>query len=129
MKYKIIAFVLALATMSWTQTATTDQNSASGASSNQSEVKAACPCCQKMAEAKDAQGCCVHHQDKDSAGCCSGKGGKACMKAANSKSDCKDGKCCGGNDKKCCADTAENAVMACCGKKCSMDHPQHDIKD
>src|SRR5208337_3252522 len=61
---KFTLMILALALASWAQTATqnpTSPRDTQKASAAQSETKAECPCCQKMAESKDAMSCCAHH--------------------------------------------------------------------
>jgi hypothetical protein len=126
MKYKLAALVMALAVMSWAQTATqptptTPQQSTAPAD------KAKCPCCDKMAAAdtKDAPACCAHHgkhsehtKDMASCGsgkdgmssCCSGKDAKSCMKGDKDKAGC-----CGDS----CA--KDKTAAGCCGDKCGKD--------
>ena len=59
MKYKLIAFVLALTVMSWAQSTTPTQTPAPGEKSAPADAKATCPCCDKMASAdhEDAHAC------------------------------------------------------------------------
>jgi len=131
MKLTVVVLILALA--GWAQTATqapakpTDAQKPAAA---QSETKAACPCCQKMAEGKDAMSCCAHAKDLKSAAtmsCCGGKDGKSCMKPDKSAdASCANCGCCNGKGQKdCCAQCAKETKMAmsCCGHgHCGMGH-------
>ena len=136
---KFTLMILALALASWAQTATqnpTSPRDTQKASAAQSETKAECPCCQKMAESKDAMSCCAHHNHakgaKEEMSCCGGKDGKSRMKGDKSVSaSCADGKCCNGKDEKgcCCgSDKADKMAMACCGHgQCGMGHDHADM--
>jgi len=138
-KFTLMILVLALA--SWAQTATqnpTSPSDAQKAPAAQSETKAGCPCCQKMADSKDAMSCCAHHNHakgaKEEMSCCGGKDSKSCMKGDESaKASCADGKCCSGKDgKNCCAgsDKGDKMAMACCGHgQCGMGHHDHANMD
>lgn len=131
---RFIPMVLVFALAAWAQTATPNPPSAGDAQKApvaQSSSKAECPCCQKMADGKDAMACCHHEANvKDAAmACCNGKDAKSCMKADKSaKASCEGGKCCAGKDvKNCCAGSEKDGAMAmaCCGKgQCGMGH--HD---
>ena len=143
---KFTLMILALALACWAQTATqstTNANDAQKAPAAQSETKAECPCCQKMADSKDAMSCCAHHSHasggKEEMSCCGGKDGKSCMKGDKSaKASCADGKgctgeaqCCSGKDgKSCCAgaDKGDKMAMTCCGHgHCGMGHDHTDM--
>jgi len=131
----LLVFILALT--SWAQTATqtpanpTDTQKASAAPS---EMKTGCPCCQKMAEGKDAMSCCHHGKDgkgeKAATSCCNGKDGQMCMKGDKSAS-CANCECCNGKgEKDCCAQCAKETKMAmsCCGHgHCGMGHDHADM--
>ena len=134
---KLTAVVLILALASWAQTATqapanpTDTQNAAAA---QSETKAGCPCCQKMAQGKDAMSCCTHQKDAKNGApmSCCGRDGSSCMKGDKSaKASCTDCKCCNGQgEKDCCAKCAKNSTMAmtCCGHgHCGMGHDHANI--
>jgi len=122
--------VLILALACWAQTASQSPADTQQASAAQSGTKAAYPCCQKMAEGKDAMSCCAHAKAAKSAAtmtCCGGKDGKSCMKADKSaKGACDDCQCCNGQgEKDCCARCAKETTMAmsCCGHgHCGMGH-------
>jgi hypothetical protein len=134
---KITLTILVFALAGWAQTATQTPAAPSDAQKTpvaQSETKAGCPCCQKMAEGKDAMSCCAHHKGAKSDAamtCCSGKDGKSCMKGDKSaKADCAGCKCCNGEGQKdCCAECAKNTMaMACCGHgHCGKGHDHTDI--
>lgn len=145
MKFKLTAFILALAAISWAQTATPAKPNSTQPSTSavQATTKADCPCCQKMADGKATESCCAHHPDgsaKSEMPCCKGKdkdgeGAMSCMKGEKDKS----ADACGGNGKSCSgaakedccskADkTTEQAAMACCGangEHCGMAHHDH----
>lgn len=140
MKYRTLVAVLALAVMSWAQTAT--QTTPSTQQSPAPADKKA-SCCDKMnaTDAKDAHACCAHQdaQAKDGAGaasCCAGKDAsccgkdaKSCMKADKDKTatascaNCGSGDCCAkDHEKGCCSQMkSEKTAMNCCGKQCG-DH-------
>lgn len=113
MRHKILALILALTAVSWSQTTTQTPT--------QPPVeKVKCACCDKMASGdakntgmsckrmgKDAKGgasCCG---GKDAVSCCS-KDGKGCMKDDKTASCCKD----------CCKDSKDKTASACCGGTC-----------
>jgi len=133
----LLVFILALT--SWAQTATqTPANPADTqkASAAPSETKTGCPCCQKMAEGKDAMSCCHHGKDgkgeKAATSCCNGKDGQMCMKGDKSaKASCANCECCNGKgEKDCCAHCAKETKMAmsCCGHgHCGMGHDQANM--
>src|SRR4029077_14482800 len=91
MKYKVMAFLLALTMMSWAQSATTSQSAAT-------EAKSGCACCEKMSSAENKDGkSCMRHKGaaKDNAegcsgkdSCCKEKDGKSCMKNDNLADRC-----------------------------------------
>jgi len=121
-RYRFLALILALAVVSWAQTAT--QANPPTQSDTQTE-KGKCPCCDK----KDAVGteggaaCCARHHkmsgegkemasccaDKDNS-CCGGKDAKSCMKDNKEAAACCKESC--GKDK---------TVAACCNGKCGKD--------
>lgn len=135
MKYKMMAFILALTVMTWAQTATPAAPSAPQ-QDNAPATKDKCPCCDKMAgNAKDAHASCMHRDikagdNKEKESCCGGKDAMSCMKgdkdkaAASSCGDncCKDkgaAACCGGKDcgKDCCAKKTGKTAKHCCEDK------------
>ena len=96
---KLMVLVLTLALVSWAQTATPTPAApgAQKAPAAQSETKTGCPCCQKMADSKNAMSCCAHQKDAKSGtpmSCCGGKDGKSCMKGDKSNASCADCQCC-----------------------------------
>lgn len=142
-KIKILAVFMLSAVLSVAQTLTQTKpvppDTPSASSVAQDTKKAGCPCCQKMAEGKDAKSCCPHDAattgEKEATSCCQGKDGTSCMKGDKDKSAdaaCGNGKCCGGNTEEgCCAKadkTTEQVTMACCGGPdghCAMAHHAH----
>jgi len=123
MKYKMLALILALTVVSWTQTSMQPAPS----TPQQSTEKAKCPCCEKMAasDSKDAHAACMRqHDGKDMASCCSGKDGKSCCGGKDAKSCMKDAK----DAKSCCKDCCgkdNDKTASCCnhkaGKGCGKD--------
>ena len=141
MKHKILALILSLTAVSWTQTAT----QTAPADPQQSTAPAEngkCACCDKMASAdsKDGMKCSRHAEHamngkemasccggKDASSCCGGKDAKSCMKGdTNAASCCKEdcGKdktasaCCGGKGcKKACCSKKKEAAMSCCHRE------------
>jgi hypothetical protein len=104
MRYKTLAFILALTIASWAQTTTPSQTPDSGKT-----TAAAGPCgdgCAKMASADHKDGhSCMHHaasakDAKETASCGSGKDAASCSAGKDGKSCAKDDKtsasCCGG---------------------------------
>ncbi len=145
---RFMLMVLALAFAAWAQSASqnpTSPNDAQKAPAAQSETKAECPCCQKMADGKATMSCCARHKHdqgaKEGMSCCGGKDGESCMKSDTSaKASCDDGKCCNGDakcckdkdSKDCCAgsDKGDKMAMACCGHgQCGMGHHDHGTMD
>jgi len=129
----LMLLVLIVALAGWAQTATQTPANPTGtqkASAAQSETKAECPCCQKMAE---GMSCCHHGKDEKAAtSCCSGKDGKSCMKSDKSaNASCANCECCNGKgEKDCCAHCAKETKMAmsCCGHgHCGMGHDQANM--
>ena len=143
-KYKLIAFVLALTVMSWAQSTTPTQTPAPEQKSAPADAKATCPCCDKMASAdhkdahacmhpkatsadgKDAMSCCAGKDATGAASCCGGKDGKSCSKGdKESAASCgKSGEdhamaCCSGKD------DASSAHSCCGGNQCGKPAP-HD---
>jgi len=130
MKFRIIAFLLALSVSTWAQTAALNDP----AQSTPQAPKAQCACCDKASE--NGAGCCHHakgHDEKDAASCCAGKEGAGCcgkgMKCEKPESTAKDSGCCGekgccGDGKSCCGKTeATKASMECCkGMHCERHH-------
>lgn len=121
MKYKLLALILTMTVVSWTQTAT--QSTPSAPQQSTAPDKAKCPCCEKMAsaDAKDAHACCARHGDhkadaKGMASCCTGKDGATCCGGKDAKSCMKAGK------DKCCADCDKGkTAKACCNSNCEKD--------
>jgi hypothetical protein len=113
--FKLLVMILALAVLPWAQTSTPDSSKPEA----QSSAKSDCPCCQKMADSKDAKSCCAHHDmaSKDGKGmsCCGGKDAKSCMKGEKKEMACaKEG---------CCKKDGDKSAMACCsGGDCGMHH-------
>jgi len=118
MKYKLLALILTVTVVSWTQTAT--QSTPSTPQQSTAPDKAKCACCEKLAsaDAKDAHACGARHGDhqadaKEMASCCSGKDGVACCGGKDAKSCMKAGR------DKCCSDCDKSkTAKACCGSDC-----------
>ena len=143
MKIRIIAVVMLSAVFSLAQTFTETKpvpgDEPKAASVAQAQKQTDCPCCQKMAEGKDAQpGCCQHDAatkgETQAASCCQGKDGISCMKGDPDKSSAagsKGGHCCGDDKKGCCqktGQTSEHAAMACCkGGHCGAGHDHGNV--
>ena len=130
MKFRLLAFVLALSVSMWAQTAT--QNAP--AQSTPATPKAHSACCDKAA-AESGSGCCHDAKgkdDKESAGCCGGKEGSSCCGKGMQcgKDMAKNGGCCGdkakcGDGKSCCGKSAEGekTSMNCCkDNQCKRHH-------
>jgi hypothetical protein len=112
---KIMVLMVALGALPWAQTSTPDKTAPAQSTSN-----TACPCCQKMADTKDAKSCCGHDmaaKDGKTMTCCAGKGG--CMKDGKCmKADRKMAKACakaGG-----CNHDGDKAMACCGGMQCGM---------
>ena len=129
MKFRLLAFVLALSVSMWAQTAT----QAAPAQSTPASPKEQCACCDKAA-AESGSGCCHHTKGKDekeTAGCCGGKEGSCCGKGMQcGKESAKNGSCCGdtangADGKSCCGKSAdgEKTAMNCCKDKQCKRHP------
>jgi hypothetical protein len=134
MRFKLTAFILALAVASWAQTAS--QNTPSPAPQENAPQAKACACCDKMASTKEGQSCCRHEMaGKDekamsccsgekAAACCGGKDAKSCMKGDKDKAaSC--GDCCAkDHEKGCCASQKKDdkTSMNCCGDKQCGEH-------
>jgi len=139
MRYKMLAFILALTVASWAQTTTPSQTPDSGKTT---AADGSCgDCCAKMVSADHKDGhSCMHHAssaknaketasccaNKDSVSCCAGKDGKSCAKDDKTSASCCGGKpskdqtgCCSGNESK---TTAKNC---CGGGQCKHDHTDH----
>lgn len=131
MKIKLLAFVLALTTVSWAQSANPTPNDKPAAPAANTS---SCACCDKMAkDTKDMAACC-RHDAKDSKSdmpCCNGEEGKACMKVSTNAAP---GSCCG-KDAACCKEgascctakeKAQSAAKGCCAAgKCDRHAHQH----
>jgi len=142
MKFKLTAFILALAVASWAQTAS--QSAPSPAPQENATPQAKADCCHKTDSAKEGQSCCRHEMagkdekamsccagekaavccggEKASA-CCAGKDAKSCMKGDKDKAaSCGDR--CGKGEKGCCASHTEGdkTAMNCCGGKQGGEH-------
>lgn len=123
MKFKMLAFVLALTVASWAQT-TTPTPDAGKAPAAQAQC---CHDCAKTASADHKEGhVCTHHKGsatdaKETASCCEGKESAACSKdhAASCCKD-KDGKACAKDDK---------TAADCCGSKCGHEMGCHSGKE
>ena len=77
MKCKMLALILMLTVVSWTQTAT--QSTPPSDQPSGTSDKAKCACCDKMAksDSKDAHAACMRkHDGKEMASCCTGKDDK-----------------------------------------------------
>jgi hypothetical protein len=143
MKFNRMLLILSLATLSVAQTSTPTKPDSSAdqkaEAAQQVTAKADCPCCQKMADSKDAKSCCHHDAaakgEKEGMSCCQGKDGMSCMKSDKDNSAdaaCAKDKCCASDSiKGCCArsdKTTEQASMVCCGGAsghCGMAHHDH----
>jgi hypothetical protein len=106
---KMLAVILALTVLPWAQTPTPNNADATA----QSTTTAECPCCQKMADAKDGK----------AMSCCSAKDGKSCMKGDKKEmAACVKAGCCA-EGKDCCKKDGDKSAMACCdGGQCGMHH-------
>ncbi len=137
---QVNGLILWIATIAFAQTATQTKPGTADpqapAAAAQTETMADCPCCQKMAEGKDAMACCQHDKNgKNAMACCDGKDGMACMKGDKNmaaKDCCTNGKCDASAKSGCCAkgDKTSETAMACCGAKgqhCGMGHDHNDI--
>lgn len=119
---KMLAMILVLTVLPWAQTSTPNNAEATA----QSKAKTECPCCQKMADAKDGKSCCAHHdmaaKDGEAMSCCS-KDGKSCMKGDKKEmAACAKAGCCA-EGKDCCKKEGDKSAMACCsGGQCGMHH-------
>lgn len=132
MKFKSIAFILALTVASWAQTAT--QNQAphdNGAPQTQTEHS----CCHKMANANSEKSCC-HQQTGETASatsccsnekgaCCESKNEKSCMKGASGETTATCEECCGkDHEKTCCSPSksGDEKAMICQQNKQCAEH-------
>jgi len=117
MKYKMLALIMALAAVSWSQDAT----QTAPATPDKTD-KANCACCDKMAKSdlqKDHAACMRKHDGKEMATCCCGKDGKSCC-GPDAACCARDGKraqsCCQGKDgMKCNGKTGKECGKDCCG--------------
>jgi hypothetical protein len=136
MKYKIVAFLLALTMMSWAQSAGTNQSSTSEQKPAAADAKTGCACCEKVASAEHKDGMArMRHKSgaKDKAGCCSGKDssckgkeGKACMNDAKMADCCKEGKSSDGKETNCCSGKEGADKANCCdGVQCGKEEHAH----
>lgn len=138
MQYKMLALTLALAAISWAQTATPTTPSTPQAGNS----RAQCACREKMARAdgNDAQRCCARPGARNTgaqemASRCSGKEGASGCSDQDAKSSTKPGKdkcrsdggpgemaktCCGSHCRKQCAD------RRCCGAR-SLEKAASDL--
>ena len=120
---KMLAMILALTVLPWAQTSTPNNPDTTA----QSTTKTKCPCCQKMADAKDGKSCCAHHdmaaKDGKAMSCCSAKDGKSCMNGDKKEmAACAKAGCCA-EGKDCCKKDGDKSAMACCdGGQCGMHH-------
>ena len=117
MKCKMLALILMLTVVSWTQTAT--QSTPPSDQPSGTSDKAKCACCDKMAksDSKDAHAACMRkHDGKEMASCCTGKDdkesccskeGASCMKDGKMAESCKGMKC----DHK----ASQDCRKGCCG--------------
>ena len=121
---KMLVMILALTVLPWAQTSTPNNSNATA----QIATKTECPCCQKMADAKNGKSCCAHHdmaaKDGKAMSCCSGKDAKSCMKDDKKQmAACAKEGCCGSDAKNCCEKGSDKSAMACCtGGQCGMHH-------
>jgi hypothetical protein len=138
MKYKMLAFILALTLTSWAQTTTTPMQSTDSGKPAATEIPCG-DCCAKMGSAHPADHkggeACMHHQasrkdTKDAASCCSGKDaasacsekhGKSCAKGDKNSADRCGSKC--GHKTGGCSEKAEQTAQNCCGgSQCGHQH-------
>jgi hypothetical protein len=127
MKIKMLALILALATITCAQTnnpPTPDKATAPAASSTQ------CACCDKAANDSKDMPCCHGKDAKGEMACCkeNAKDAKACMRVGKDAVSCcgKDMAC--GKESAGCCDKAktETAAKGCCsGAKCDRHAHQH----
>ena len=125
---RLMLAISILAVTCWAQTAATPSPNPDKPAV-QSEQKAQCSCCAKMANDKEAMACCHHKNGDASKSCCNGKDGMSCMKGDTSaNAGCCNGKSCDRKSGKgCCAGSEKSATMAkaCCGGKCNMGNHDH----
>lgn len=138
MKAKLMVLLFCVAAVLSTQVFAQTQTDASrqtNAPTAQADTKTQCPCCQQMADSKDAKSCCHHHKaakGEKTASCC-GSDAQSCMKGDKDKSAaCAGGNCCCGAGKdNCCGnkDQTTETAMACCrgaAGHCGMSHNDHN---
>jgi hypothetical protein len=136
MKFELIALFLALTVASWAQTTSQNPPAPTPQENAAPHAKADCPCCDKMASAKEGQSCCRHEtagkdematksccSGKESSACCGGKDSKSCMKSGKDKTAA--AACSGkGHEKGCCTShkTDDKTAMNCSGDKQCAEH-------
>jgi len=126
MKYRVLALILAMTVVSWTQTATQTAPAAPQQNSAPDKAKGG-GCCDKMSsDSKDAHGACMRsHDGKEIASCCAGKDETSCGKDPKSccgkDASCMKGgtmaeSCCKGKDgMKCDHKAGKDCGKGCCG--------------
>jgi hypothetical protein len=113
MKYKMLALIMALAAVSWSQ----DTQTAPATPHKTDKANSAC--CDKMAKSdsqNDHAACMRKHDGQEMATCCSAKDGKSCC----------------GTDAACCAKDGKMAQSCCKGKagmKCDRKPGKECAKD
>jgi hypothetical protein len=136
-KYKMLAFILALSVTCWAQTTTPSQTPDPGKTP---ATAAECACCAKTASADQKEGhACMHDKTsakdaketascpsgKDAASCCSGKDRKSCARNDKTAPGCCGSKC--GHEMGCCSgkDGKTTAQNCSAGSRCKHDHSDH----
>jgi hypothetical protein len=137
MKFKLTALFLALTVASWAQTTSQNPPAPAAQENPASHAKANCPCCDKMASAKEGQSCCRHEMagkdakamsccsGKEASACCGGKDAKSCMKGDKDKTAAAPSGCCSiDHENGCCAshETADKTAMNCSSDKQCAEH-------
>jgi hypothetical protein len=110
MKYKMLALIMALTVVSWSQDATQ-----SAPATPDKTDKAGCACCDKMAksDAKNDHAACMRkHESKEMASCC-GKDDACCAKDGKTAESC----CKGKDGTKCDHKAGKECGKDCCGSK------------
>lgn len=108
---KIVILMLALSVLGRAQNPTPDKTTPA-----QSRTQPSCPCCQKMADAKDGKSCCGHDmaaKDGKTMARCGEK--NACMKGGKCMQTDKEAACA---KAACCAKDGDKAMACCRQGKC-----------
>ena len=132
MKIKMIIAAILLAGVSFAQTSNPSKSNSSAPQNSaaaQAQAKSSCSCCDKMADGKNSDSCCGHHDEtmKSEMSCCQDKDGKEAMSCAKGDGCC-EGKKCARDQKACCdhpSQGSEQTKMSCCGGSHEHDGMAH----